>query len=196
MLSIVMLTVQQKKALEITHIAGTIIIFLLTLYYAITNGPTEGIWLHDALSRYFALIIGIIYLLAGIFSIRYLLPEYLHGKLNFVKLQRYYALLHAFAGTMLVSVTLNNLGLAWVAIELTTLSSALLVGFYNTKPSLEAAWKYIFLCSVGIAIALFGIIMTFYATENVLGTELAALNWTNLLQNAKLLDPLKMRYST
>jgi hydrogenase-4 component F len=69
---------------------------------------------------------------------------------------------------------------------MTTLSSAFLVGFYNTGESVEAAWKYIIICSVGIAIALFGTILFYYALS---GSGTNSLNWTDMAMAAKKLDP-------
>ena len=76
----------------------------------------------------------------------------------------YYLGLHVFIWTMLATVTVDNLGLLWVGIEATTLASALLVGFYRTRAALEAAWKYLILCTVGITFALFGVLLTYYAS--------------------------------
>jgi len=73
------------------------------------------------------------------------------------------------------------MGLLWVAMEAATLSTVLLVSLYRTRASLEAAWKYFILCGVGIAQALFGTILLYFAAEGLLGTEgMAALLWTHL----------------
>ena len=72
---------------------------------------------------------------------------------------------------MLLVVLANNLGVMWVAIEGTTLASVLLIAFYNQPSSLEAAWKYIIIGSVGISLALFGIIVTYYSAVDVLGAD-------------------------
>lgn len=181
---------KRKSTVEAVHLSGTLLVVIATAFFLMKahSGVDIGFWLNDSLSKYFTGVIGVIYLLTSFFSIRYFLPEYLHGKLTLKKLQQYYLLLHVFVATMFLTVLLNNLGLVWVAIELTTLTSALLVGFYNTKTSLEAAWKYIFLCSVGIALALFGIILIFYATEQLAGNGYNVLNWTQLMVNAKSLN--------
>ena len=93
----------------------------------------------------------------------------------------YYLGYHVFIWTMLVTGVVNNLGLLWVAIEATTLVSALLVGFYQSKAALEAAWKYLILCTVGITFALFGVLLTYYASAGTLGEE-AGLTWTTLVR--------------
>jgi hydrogenase-4 component F len=93
---------------------------------------------------------------------------------------------------MLATVSVDNLGLLWVGIEATTLASALLVGFYRTRPALEAAWKYIILCTVGITFALFGVLLTYYASAQG-GDGSASLDWTDLSLHATSLDPDMMR---
>src|SRR4030095_7946 len=86
-----------------------------------------------------------------------------------------------FIATMLIALTTNNLGLMWVAMEAATLSTVLLVTLYRTPASLEAGWKYFILCGVGIALALFGTILLYFAAEKVLGAEgTTALLWTHL----------------
>ncbi len=81
---------------------------------------------------------------------------------------------------MLVALTTNNMGLLWVAMEAATLSTVLLVTLYRTPASLEAGWKYFILCGVGIAQALFGTILLYFAAEKVLGAEgMSALLWTH-----------------
>ena len=86
-----------------------------------------------------------------------------------------------FMATMLLALTTNNMGLLWVAMEAATLSTVLLVTLYRTPASLEAGWKYFILCGVGIAQALFGTILLYFAAEKVLGAEgVSALLWTHL----------------
>jgi hydrogenase-4 component F len=86
-----------------------------------------------------------------------------------------------FMFTMLLALLTNNLGLLWVAMEAATLSTVLLVSLYRTPASLEAAWKYFILCGVGLAQALFGTILLYFAAEKVLGAEgTTALLWTHL----------------
>jgi len=95
-----------------------------------------------------------------------------------------------FIAAMLIALTSNNLGLVWVAMEAATLSTVLLVTLYRTPASLEAGWKYFILCSVGIAQALFGTILLYFAAERVLGgSGMTALLWTNLNEVKGELEP-------
>jgi len=99
-----------------------------------------------------------------------------------------------FVGAMLLVPLADNLGVMWVAIESTTLASVLLVTFYNQKTSLEAGWKYIIIGSVGISLALFGTVFTYYATIELPGLEThGSMNWSVLVNVADKLNPQAMR---
>jgi hydrogenase-4 component F len=88
----------------------------------------------------------------------------------------------------------NNLGVMWVAVEGTTLASIFLVTFYGRPTSLEAAWKYAILGSVGLSMALFGTVLTYYSAHRVLGGDsLSALNWNVLAATAPHFDKTVMR---
>jgi hydrogenase-4 component F len=117
----------------------------------------------------------------SMFSRPYMRIEEKHGRLNRVRLRLYHSMFQLFMFTMLLALLTNNLGLLWVAMEAATLSTVLLVSLYRTPASLEAAWKYFILCGVGLAQALFGTILLYFAAEKVLGAEgTTALLWTHL----------------
>ena len=90
---------------------------------------------------------------------------------------------------MNLALVANNIGLMWVAIELATLTTVLMVGIYRTHEALEAAWKYFILGSVGIALALFGTILVYMAARPVIGEGLDAMVWTVLITHAAQFDP-------
>jgi hydrogenase-4 component F len=94
-----------------------------------------------------------------------------------------------FNFTMLLALLTNNMGILWVALEAATLATVLLVSLYRTPASLEAAWKYFILCGVGIAQALFGTILLYFAAERLLGVEGGALLWTELNAVKGQLEP-------
>jgi hydrogenase-4 component F len=160
------------------------------------DGPLLGPWdvlRVDALS---ALMIGVIAAIGGaaaLVSIRYLRHDLAvnHVPQREVGARWYYVGLHAFIWTMLATVSVDNLGLLWVGIEATTLASALLVGFYRTEQALEAAWKYLVICTVGITVALFGVLLTYYAAHQ--GGGPATLEGSTLASRAAALDPEMMR---
>ena len=83
----------------------------------------------------------------------------------------------------------NNIGLMWVAIEIATLTTVLMVGIYRTHEALEAAWKYFILGSVGIALALFGTILVYMAARPVIGEGQDAMVWTALIEQGQRLRP-------
>jgi len=118
--------------------------------------------------------------------------EFDHNVIDLRKLKIYYVLFHFFVFTMLLVGVTNNLGL-WIAIEMTTLVSALLIIFYSNKASVEAAWKYVIISTVGITFALFGTILTYYAAVKILGETGDALNWTSLIAVAGQFDPMIMK---
>src|SRR5208283_251397 len=101
------------------------------------------------------------------------------GEIAAYKLRKYYSLAPLFVFSMLLVALSNNLGMLWVAIEGTTLASVFLVTFYGRETSLEAAWKYAIIGGVGLSMALFGTILTYYSAHLIMGTDtLAGLNWS------------------
>ena len=144
----------------------------------------------DSLSAVFVLLIVTIGFLSNIYASGYLFKEG-PAELSLGRLRRYAFFFFIFLFTMLVTVLSNNLGLMWIAIEATTLASAFLVNVDDKKSSIEAAWKYLILCTVGIALALLGIILVYYSIASRIsaGEGGAFLNWTFLMDKAKMLDP-------
>jgi len=116
----------------------------------------------------------------ALFSRPYMRIEQKHGRLNENRLRLYHASYQIFIAAMLLALTTNNMGILWVSMEAATLATVLLVSLYRTPASLEAAWKYFILCGVGIAQALFGTILLYFAAEKVLGDGGNALLWTAL----------------
>ncbi|MEO5700990.1 MAG: hydrogenase 4 subunit F [Casimicrobiaceae bacterium] len=116
----------------------------------------------------------------SIFSRPYMRIEAARGRLTPARLRLYHAMFQLFIFTMLLALLTNNLGILWVAMEAATLTTVLLVSLYRTAASLEAAWKYFILCGVGLAQALFGTILLYFAAERVLGAGGGALLWTEL----------------
>jgi hydrogenase-4 component F len=129
----------------------------------------------------------------ALFSRPYMRIEEHHGRLNSRRLRLYYRMYQLFMAAMLLALLTNNMGLLWVAMEAATLSTVLLVSLYRTKASLEAAWKYFILCGVGIAQALFGAILLYFAAERTLGRQgMTALLWTHLDAVKGQLEPRVM----
>ncbi len=123
------------------------------------------------------------------FSASYIAHELEIGRLTPTYLRFYHAMYQTLMFAMNLALMANNIGLMWVAIELATLTTVLMVGIYRTHEALEAAWKYFILGSVGIALALFGTILIYMAARPVMGQGLEAMAWSALLQNAGGFDP-------
>ena len=140
----------------------------------------------DALSAFFILVVSIVSFAAALYSIGYVKNDLESGLITEKKAQLYYLLFNLFCFTMFFVPAVNNLGMLWVGIEMTTLISAFLVGFYNKKESVEAAWKYIIICSVGIILALLGTILFSYAFSLCGGAK--SLNWTDMASSAGRMD--------
>jgi hydrogenase-4 component F len=98
----------------------------------------------------------------------------------------YPALVSAFLGAMTLAVIADNLGVLWVAVELTTIATAFLVGHHRTRLALEAAWKYVVLASVGVAIAFLGVVLLYAATR---GAGTPTLSWSLMSHGIPGLDP-------
>jgi hydrogenase-4 component F len=134
----------------------------------------------DALNVFLVALTAFVGFTTALFSRPYMRIERDKGKMTAPRLRLYHSMYQAFMATMLLALTTNNLGILWVAMEAATLATVLLVSVYRTAASLEAAWKYFILCGVGIAQALFGTILLYFAAERVLGAEGSALLWTHL----------------
>ncbi|MFE9094289.1 proton-conducting transporter membrane subunit [Streptomyces sp. NPDC007264] len=106
---------------------------------------------------------------------------------------RYHALVQAFLAAMCLAVVTANLGVLWVAVEATTIVTAFLVGHRRTRTSVEAAWKYVVICSAGIALAFLGTVLVYYAARQAGVTEAWALDWPTLVAHADRLDPAVTR---
>jgi hydrogenase-4 component F len=121
----------------------------------------------DALSVVFLLATAFLYACVATYSIGYLKTAETRGNERYA--HRFWAGLNLFAWSMLAAPLMANLALLWVAIEVTTILSALLVALEGTDGAAEAAWKYVLLASAGLAIALLGTIFAYYAGSRVLG---------------------------
>jgi hydrogenase-4 component F len=124
-----------------------------------------------------------------LFSRPYMRNEQARGKLSPNMMRLYHSMFQTFGFTMLLALLTNSIGIMWVAMEAATLATVLLVSLYRTPASLEAAWKYFILCGVGIAQALFGTILLYFAAERVLGSGGNALLWTHLYAVKTQLEP-------
>ncbi len=149
----------------------------------------------DALNISLVVLNTLVGLSTALFSRPYML-DMLHTRLSGARgvhgLRLYNSLFQAFLFTMLLALTTANLGVLWVAIEGCTLSTVLLVSLYRTPEALEAAWKYFILCGVGIALALFGTVLVYFAAQHALPDPSQGLDWHVLSLYRAQLDPTVM----
>ncbi len=123
------------------------------------------------------------------FSAGYIEHEVAIGRLTSASLRFYHAMYQFLTFAMVLALVANNIGLMWVAVEAATLTTVVMVSLYRTRESIEAAWKYFILGSVGIALALFGTILVYLAAQPVMGEGVDALAWTLLQARAASFDP-------
>jgi len=149
----------------------------------VTEGPmlaVDKLFFVDSFNVFLVALTAFVGFTTSIFSRPYMRIERERGHVNAARLRLYHSMYQLFNFTMLLALLTNNMGILWVALEAATLTTVLLVSLYRTPASLEAAWKYFILCGVGIAQALFGTILLFFAAEKLLGAGGGALLWTEL----------------
>ena len=147
----------------------------------------------DALNVYLVVLTAFVGFTTAIFSRPYMRYVCTSGRTGERGMRLYHAMYQAFMLTMLLALTTDNLGVLWVAVEGATLATVLLVSLYRTPEAVEAAWKYFVLCGVGIALALFGTVLTYFASQQVVTDPEAGLLWSALYQRAGELQPMVMR---
>lgn len=182
----------QVELIHLVSISAVLILSLLIVQGVLENGVVVALndWLHvDALASIFLLIVAVVGFLVGLYSIGYIRNDLKNGELEDQQIGIYYGLYSLFIFTMLLVVTANNIIMMWVAVEATTLGSAFLVGIYGHRSSLEAAWKYVIICTVGVAFGLYGTILVYSDAVNFLQQPGAAILWTEIVKNARALDP-------
>src|SRR4051794_2881053 len=152
--------------------------------------PTPGPYLLvDDLNNVFIVLTTFVGFTTSVFSASYIGHELEIGRLTPRVLRFYHAMYQVLMFAMNLALITNNIGVMWVAIELATLTTVLMVGIYRTHEALEAAWKYFILGSVGIALALFGTILVYMAARPVIGEGLDAMVWTVLMTRGGAFDP-------
>src|SRR5229473_1899696 len=199
---------RKRPAMEAANLGafGALLVLAVALVVRILRTGSISSWngfLHaDSLSALVVLLTAFVSLICSIYAIGYfrddernqVFEEDILGAVTISKLRKYYSLTPLFIFSMLVVALADNLGVMWVALEATTLTSVFLVTFYGRTTSLEAAWKYAIIGGVGLSMALLGTILTYYSAHNVLETEtLAELNWSVLVAHASQFDKTTMK---
>lgn len=203
---------KSRPVMEAVNLGAFSLTFLLAIDVAaqvLSRGSValwNGFLYADALSALMVALTAFVALLCTAYAVGYFREDERLGVLGeaeaeedepdtaLSKQRKYYSLTPLFVFSMLLVALANNLGVMWAAVELTTLVSVFLVAFYGKATSLEAAWKYAMIGGVGLSMALFGTIVTYYAAHRLPGSEdLAGLNWSVLVRQAAALDKTSMR---
>ncbi len=172
------------------NILASFCTFLAALSLFVTARPQPGPYLLiDDLNIVFIVLNTFVGFTTSIFSASYIAHELETGRLTPAYLRFYHAMYQIMMFGMNLAFVSNNIGLMWVAVEIATLTTVLMVGIYRTHAALEAAWKYFILGSVGIAFALFGTILVYMAARPVIGEGQDAMIWTVLIGRAAEFDP-------
>ena len=178
------------KATARLNVAATIGTLLSALSLFVVDRPVPGSYLFiDDLNIVFIALTAFVAFTTSIFSATYIGHELEIGRLTPAYLRFYHAMYQLLMFAMNLALLASNIGVMWVAIEMATLTTVLMVGIYRTHEALEAAWKYFILGSVGIALALFGTILVYMAARPVVGEGLDAMVWTVLADKVARFDP-------
>lgn len=191
---------KKRRAAEVITVASALLIAaqatgLVAGVVAQTGLSMFGDFLSlDALGAVIIIPIAGVGLVTALYSVNYMGRQYERGIVDDRHLIRYYAGFNVFMLTMLVVPLANNTGLMWVAIEATTLVSVFMIMLYTTEGAIEAAWKYLIIATVGLSLALFGIVLFSYAlSQGSPSASATAMNWTTMVAYAKTLNPSIVR---
>src|SRR5208283_3335937 len=182
-------TLRSYRLSAALNVASAFVIFLASVSLLVAAPPPDAYVLVDDLNVVFIVLNTFVGFTASVFSATYIAHEIETGRLTQTHLRFYHAMYQFLLFSMNLALIANNIGLMWVAIELATLTTVLMVGIYGTQAAIEAAWKYFILGSVGIALALFGTILIYMAAQPVIGEGVPAMLWTSLIARVAQFDP-------
>jgi len=174
----------------LTMLSTFYLIYLIQLQTTVGDG--KGQFYIDALNVYLLALTATVGFTTSLFSAPYMLHEAQVRKLSNMRMRLYHSSYQGFIFTMLLALSTNNLGVLWVSLEGATLATVLLVSLYRTPAAIEAAWKYFILCGVGIAQALFGTVLVYFAAAKVIPDVENSLLWVQLFSHASELNPVIM----
>lgn len=180
------------KLLQTLHVTLSAVVSAVLLMGVgkVVGGSTLSAFNHflflDALGAIFLSLIAITGFLVNVYATTYMKWELEAGHLTLKQVKNYFALSFIFTWTMSLSVVCNNIAFMWAAIEATTLASVFLVAVNNDKKSTESGYKYVVLCSIGLAFALYATILLYAAANGTVEGD--AMLYTNLLANADQID--------
>ena len=175
------------------NIAVSAVTFAAALALARNVAETGGVagmsFRVDDFNVYLLVLTAFVGLTTGIFSRPYMRYVCSSGLTTDRGMRLYHAMFQLFMFTMMLALATDNLGVLWVAVEGATLATVLLVSLYRTPEAIEAAWKYFILCGVGIALALFGTVLLYFAAQHVVADPAEGLTWSVLYAVSPQLQP-------
>jgi hydrogenase-4 component F len=176
------------KVSAIVNVIASGLTFAASLSFLTMNPVVEDYVILDSLNIFFIILNTLVGFTTSAFSASYIGHEIDTGHLTPLFVRFYHAMFQGMMGSMNMALLSNNIGVMWVALEMATLMTVIMVGIYRTPNALEAAWKYFILGIVGISLAFFGTILVYLAGQSVLGEGLPAMTWSKLLTSAPQLD--------
>jgi hydrogenase-4 component F len=185
---VLILLIRRPRAAEALNLAASAV-SLAAILIILVSRPESSLtfWgsyvIMDGLGTWTILCAAIVYFLASLYAVGYM--RLLDQE---DRLYRFYAMFAGFGLSTLIGPMMNNAGLYWIAIELTTLVSTFLVAFEREAASIEAAWKYIIVVSAGISLALLGTVLFYWSGTFVLGPTYD-MTWKTLEEIAPRLNP-------
>ena len=170
--------------------AGAVTQILTDVYFTGRAG-FGALFAVDALGAIVLLTVATVGVAAAFYSSGYLRAEVKKEIIGFRRVRQYFVLFHLFLMAMFVAILTVNPIVMWIAIEATTLATAFLISFYSKSGSMEAAWKYLILNSVGLLLGFFGTLLYLVPTQGQAADKLV--DWQMLLAGAPALDPLLLK---
>ncbi|ADX85142.1 hydrogenase 4 subunit F [Saccharolobus islandicus] len=163
------------KLIKTLSVLSAVLTLIISIFLYFLAPIKNSFFFITKLTTFFLLVIASIYLLSTLYSMNYIKPS------KIVSERLYYILLNSFASSMLFTVIMNNYGLMWVGVELTTVTSALVIVAEASETSLEATWRYIIIVSAGVTLALFSIIFIYYNYHTLTVTEILTKPENNII---------------
>ena len=184
--------------LSVVRCGGLILSSLLAAVASLVfmAGPLSGSggWLTmDALSAYHALALSLVFGSSSVYAGVYFQIELDSGRLTPGEARRFGSLWFGALAAMTMVLVCGNLGLMWVGMEATTLITAFLICIHVRPLALEAMWKYLLVCSVGVAFAFVGTLLIGASAQKLNLNAYELLLWSRLMASAAKLDPTFMK---
>ncbi len=182
-------TVKKQQIIEVTSVGASTFALIVSSAIAYKVGTTGAVSIAntftvDALAALSVLIVATVAFFATIYAVPYFRKESAKKIIGPWRIREYYALTNLFLAAMFLAATASNPVVAWIFLEVTTLSTAFLISYYNRRSTIEAAWKYLIINAIGLLLAFLGTLLYF----TIGGSENAA-TWQELVANAAVLDP-------